>query len=126
MAPTGGHVKFNESPNDTVVREIQEELKVRAVFLRNMQKPFFITTGETVGLTPGHADVSLWYLLRGSIHDILHFDRREFVDAEWYTFQEILETDPAIFDPHLKRFIKKLDAFLRDTSTYNGCCATPG
>ncbi len=111
--PTGGHVKFNESPRDAVIREAQEELNVRAVFLRNIQKPFFITAGETVGLTPGHTDVSLWYLLRGGVHDTLHYDRKEFTDVEWYTFDEILETDPTIFDPHLQRFTLKLDTFLR-------------
>lgn len=114
--PTGGHVKFNESPRDAVIREAQEELKLNVrtvVFLRNIQKPFFITAGETVGLTPGHTDVSLWYLLRGNIHDPQRYDRREFTDVEWYTFEEILETDPAIFDPHLQRFTQKLDAFLR-------------
>lgn len=111
--PTGGHVKFNESPRDAVIREAQEELNVRAVFLKNIQKPFFITTGETVGLTPGHTDVSLWYLLRGSVHDTLIYDRREFTDVEWYTFEEVLGTDPAIFDPHLQRFTHKLDTFLR-------------
>jgi 8-oxo-dGTP diphosphatase len=111
--PTGGHVKFNESPRDAVIREAQEELNVRAVFLRNIQKPFFITAGETVGLTPGHTDVSLWYLLRGSVHDTPHYDRREFTDVEWYTFEEIFETDPTIFDPHLQRFTRKLNSFLQ-------------
>jgi len=111
--PTGGHVKFNESPHDAVIREAQEELNVRAVFLRNIQKPFFITMGKTVGLTPGHTDVSLWYLLRGNVHDTLHYDRREFTDIEWYTYEEVLETDPAIFDPHLQRFTRKLESYLQ-------------
>jgi 8-oxo-dGTP diphosphatase len=111
--PTGGHIKFNESPRDAVIREALEELNIPAVFLRNIQKPFFITTGETVGLTPGHTDVSLWYLLQGSIHDTPRFDRKEFTDVEWYSFKEILETDPIIFDPHLQRFIEKLSNFFR-------------
>jgi len=110
--PTGGHVKFNESPRDAVVREAQEELKMHAVFLRDIQTPFFVTAGETVGLTPGHTDVSLWHLLRGSIHGTQQYDRKEFTDVEWYTFDEILETDPIIFDPHLQRFTQKLDTFL--------------
>lgn len=97
---------------DTAVREAKEEFNIKAVFLHNNQKPFFITRTQTVGLTPGHTDVSLWYLLKGNIHDTPRFDRSEFTDVEWYTFTEILETDPVIFDPHLQRFAAKLFAYL--------------
>lgn len=106
--PSGGHVKLNEHPKDTVVREAQEELKLHAQFLKDEASPFFITVTQTVGLTAGHTDVSLWYLLRGDIHEPLHFDRSEFKDMDWFTFEEILQTHPAIFDPHLHRFAKKL------------------
>jgi len=106
--PSGGHVELNESPRDAVAREAKEEFDVQAAFLRNHDKPFFVTVTQTVGLTPGHTDVSLWYLLRGSIHDKLRYDRSEFTDVEWYTFSEILETDTLIFDPHLQRFTAKL------------------
>jgi 8-oxo-dGTP diphosphatase len=105
--PTGGHVEINEHPRDTVIREAKEELKLKASFLNN-EKPFFITTTETVGLTPGHTDVSLWYLLKGSAHDFITFDKSEFNDVEWFTFKEILESDQSIFDPHMHRFTKKL------------------
>ena len=111
--PTGGHVQPNELPRDTVIREAAEELGMqKAVFLRNDDKPFFITVTQTVGLTPGHTDVSLWYLLRGSVHDTIRYDRSEFTDIEWYTFDEIMETDPLIFDPHFQRFTAKLAAIL--------------
>lgn len=66
--PSGGHVQLNESPRDAVVREAEEEFGIQATFLRNNSKPFFVTVTQTVGLTPGHTDVSLWYLLRGNIH----------------------------------------------------------
>jgi 8-oxo-dGTP pyrophosphatase MutT (NUDIX family) len=105
--PTGGHVEVNEHPRDTAVREAKEELNLKASFLNN-EKPFFITATETVGLTPGHTDVSLWYLLKGSTHDFITFDKSEFNDVEWFTFKEILESDQSIFDPHMHRFTKKL------------------
>ncbi len=105
--PTGGHVELNEDPKDTVTREAVEELDQEAIFLNN-RRPFFITVTQTVGLTPGHTDVSLWYLLRGNVHDFINFDRGEFNDVEWFTFDEILESDSVIFDPHMQRFTKKL------------------
>lgn len=111
--PSGGHVELNEHPKQTVIREAQEEIGQKAVFLRGNEKPFFLTVTETVGLTPGHVDVSLWYLLRGSIHDDLQFERREFHDMTWYSFDEILESHPAIFDPHMHRFTQKLVSYLR-------------
>ena len=110
--PSGGHVDVNEDPKDTVIREMREELNQEAIFLRNNEKPFFITVTKTVGLTAGHTDVSLWYLLKGSIHDRLNFDRAEFTDMTWFSFDEILEASPVIFDPHMQRFVRKLDEYL--------------
>lgn len=106
--PPGGHVELNESPRDAVVREAKEEFGITATFLHSNDMPFFVAVTQTVGLTPGHTDASLWYLLRGSVYDTLQYDRSEFTDIEWYTFDEILETDPLIFDPHLQRFTAKL------------------
>lgn len=106
--PNGGHVLFNEYPLDTVRRESMEELNQPATFLRSNELPFFVTTTQTVGLTPGHTDVSLWYLLQGNIHHTPAFSRDEFTDMQWFTFDEILESHPAIFDPHLQRFTRKL------------------
>jgi 8-oxo-dGTP diphosphatase len=110
--PSGGHVEPNEDPKQTVMREIQEELGQQAVFLRGNDKPFFVTVTPTVGLTAGHTDVSLWYVVRGSIHDRIDFDRREFNDVAWFTFSEILASSPVIFDPHMHRFTRKLVNYL--------------
>ncbi len=110
--PSGGHVELHEDPKATVTREIQEELGQQATFLRGNDKPFFITVTRTVGLTAGHTDVSLWYLVRGSIHDRITFDRREFKDIAWFSFDEVLESSPVIFDPHMQRFTQKLISYL--------------
>lgn len=110
--PTGGHVLEDEHPVKTVKRESIEELNQSAIFLHNNTSPFFITVNTTGGLTPGHVDVSLWYLLRGSVHSFINFDRAEFGDIEWFTFDEILESDPIIFDRHMQRFTKKLAEYL--------------
>jgi len=113
--PSGGHVEINEDPRDTVVRELREELNKDAVFLRNNDKPFFITVNETGGLTPGHVDVSLWYLVRGDAKEFLSYDKTEFNDIEWFTFDEVLASDPVIFDRHMLRFTRKLVQYLRQT-----------
>ena len=110
--PTGGHSTLNEHPKDTVIRETREELDIQAQFLNGNDKPFFVTVTTTVGLTPGHTDVSLWYLLRGDIHAPLRFERAAFTDMNWFTFDEVLESHPAIFDPHMQRFTQKLVANL--------------
>lgn len=111
--PSGGHVEPGEDPKETVVREIQEELKKKAIFVRSNDKPLFLTQATTVGLTAGHIDVSLWYIVRGHKHDRINFDRREFSDMEWFSFQEILESDPSIFDPNMQRFTRKLKSYLK-------------
>lgn len=111
--PSGGHVEPGEDPKTTVIREVREELGKEAVFLRSNDKPFFVTVNQTVGLTPGHTDVSLWYLLRGRLHDHLNFDRREFNDVAWFSFEEILQSSPVIFDRHMHRFTQKLIDYLR-------------
>lgn len=110
--PSGGHVGLNEHPKDTVIRESKEELSQEAVFLKNYDRAFFVTIMETVGLTPGHTDVSLWYLLRGSVHDKIDFERREFNDMAWFTLDEISQSHPAIFDAHMHRFTIKLKKHL--------------
>lgn len=110
--PSGGHVRLNEHPKQTVIRETQEELSRQAVFLQNSDKPFFITVNQTVGLTSGHTDVSLWYLLQGDMHEPITFERREFNDMVWFTFQEILDSHPAIFDRNMHRFTQKLIRYL--------------
>lgn len=111
--PPGGHVELNEHPRQTVIREAQEEVGHDAQFLKGRTSSFFITVTKTVGLTPGHTDVSLWYLLRGDIHADLTFERAEFTAMTWYSFDEILESHPAIFDPHMHRFTRKLAAYLQ-------------
>lgn len=110
--PTGGHVELHEDPKETVKRETVEELNMKATFLHGNESPFFITVTKTVGLTPGHTDVSLWYLLKGSIHEFINYDRTEFNDIEWFSFDEILQSDAVIFDPHLQRFTQKLMSYL--------------
>ena len=101
--PTGGHVEPNEHPKETVSRECAEELGIEADFWR--ETPLFITSTVTVGLTAGHTDVSLWYVLRGDSQASYAYDREEFNGVGWFA----LDTIPYDHsDPGMKRFIEKL------------------
>lgn len=101
--PSGGHVEPNEKPQETVKREILEELGIEANFM--IEDPFFLTITKTVGLTAGHTDISIWYILQGCSAISYVFDSEEFVEICWFSPSKI----PYIqSDPHMKRCIEKL------------------
>ena len=101
--PSGGHVELNEHPRDTAIREAAEELHLKANFL--FSTPLMITRTETVGLTAGHTDVSLWYVLRHDRSLPVTFDTKEFNDVQWFSFAKAASLKS---DPHLGRFLDKL------------------
>lgn len=101
--PPGGHVEMGEHPRSTVARELQEELGFRAT--HEIEAPLMVTCTTTVGLSAGHTDVSLWYVVHASRTQALAFDGAEFDAVKWFRFSEIpFERS----DPHLGRFIDKL------------------
>jgi 8-oxo-dGTP diphosphatase len=101
--PAGGHVEIDEDPKTTVSRECLEELNVTADFWE--QNPLFLTSTLTVGLTAGHTDVSLWYVLKGDSNKAYEFDKCEFNDVRWFQLDDIPRDKS---DPHMRRFIEKL------------------
>ncbi len=103
--PTGGHVEPHENPRDTVRREIQEELHMEAVFISD--EPVMVTKTTTVGLTPGHLDVSLWYVVSGDSEKEIEFDRNEFKACRWFGCEEVLNMTIDELDPHMHRFVRK-------------------
>jgi 8-oxo-dGTP pyrophosphatase MutT (NUDIX family) len=105
--PTGGHVEIDEDPKTTVERECLEELGVRADFWE--PEPLFITSTLTLGLTAGHTDVSLWYMLKGDSHATYEFDKEEFNEVRWFHLNDV-PYDKS--DPHMRRFIEKLKGSL--------------
>jgi 8-oxo-dGTP diphosphatase len=109
--PTGGHVEPGEDPAATVRREAPEELGLTAKFADPNARPLFITVTETTGeAETRHVDVSLWYLLDGTAGDELHADEREFSDVRWWTRAEIAAADHRFLEPHLMRFLAKVEA----------------
>lgn len=101
--PTGGHVEPGEHPRETVVRELREELSL--VPLDPVAAPLMVTCTTTVGLTAGHRDVSLWYVVKADRKQPASFDEQEFNAVKWFRFNEVpFERS----DPHMRRFIEKL------------------
>lgn len=105
--PPGGHIEINEHPKVTVERECLEELNVLANFW--LKDPIFITSTPTVGLTAGHIDVSLWYVLNGHYREKYVFDKEEFEEIRWFNFDQIPYKQS---DPHMKRFVQKFRGLL--------------
>jgi len=103
--PSGGHVEPGEHPRTTVVRELAEELGFSAGHA--IQAPLMVTCTTTVGLTAGHTDVSLWYVVRADRNQPLRFDQAEFAAVKWFEFSQV-PVDRS--EPHLGRFMKKLNA----------------
>lgn len=103
--PPGGHVEADEHPRATVTRELEEELGLRAI--HDIDAPLMVTCTTTVGLTAGHTDVSLWYVVNADAKQALTFDRTEFDAVQWFQFADVpFERS----DPHLQRFMQKLSA----------------
>ncbi len=103
--PSGGHVEPGEHPRATVARELFEELGFHAS--HEIGPPLMITASETVGLTAGHMDVSLWYVVRAERGQAIRYDEEEFNGVRWFDFPEIPYERS---DPNLRRFVQKLRA----------------
>ena len=113
--PTGGHVEPQEHPRTTVMRELEEELGFSCP--HPVQAPIMVTCTPTVGLTPGHIDVSLWYVVLASQTQPLKFDKSEFSDVRWFPFSHV---PLGRTDPHMGRFIAKLKSNFSTAKTSSG------
>lgn len=103
--PSGGHVEPDEHPTTTVIRESQEELHIDADFA--FPQPIFLTVTRTVGISAGHSDVSLWYVLKADSRQTLEYDHAEFYGVAWFAL-DALPLDRS--DPHMARFVAKLQS----------------
>ncbi|MDQ7908706.1 NUDIX hydrolase [Phytohabitans sp. ZYX-F-186] len=99
--PPGGHVDPDEHPAATARREAREELGVAVEVW-----PVFLTATRTVGLDAGHTDVSIWWVA-ASDRGWAVPESDEFREARWWTPEEIAAAGET-FDPHFRRFVRKL------------------
>jgi 8-oxo-dGTP diphosphatase len=122
--PAGGHIEPGEDPAHTALREASEELGIAASFLPVVgARPLMVTQTRTVGMSAGHTDVTLWYVMENDAEVAPAGDSVEFTGWRWWTFEEVLTADPAVLDPHLPRFVAKLAALL--TTYVSGAPARP-
>ncbi|WP_229219968.1 NUDIX domain-containing protein [Rugamonas fusca] len=92
-----------EHPRVTVARELEEELGFATP--HPVDAPLFVTVTQTVGLTAGHTDVSLWYVVHARRDQAIRYDEGEFEQVRWFALDEVpLERA----DPHMGRFLAKL------------------
>ncbi len=112
MLPNGGHVDKNELPFNAAIREMREEMNEEGRFLFDSKVPLFLDQMQTVGLTAGHTDVTLWYVFERDstkpINDKSEEFTKEFDGYMWFTFKEVLNIDIEKLNPNMHRFIKKL------------------
>ena len=92
-----------EHPKAAVSREASEGLGLESKLL--FEKPIFVSSSKTVGLTAGHTDVSLWYVLKGNRKQKYEYDRSELNRIKWFHKDELPYERT---DPELKRFMLKL------------------
>ena len=103
--PPGGHVEPGEHPRETVKRELQEEL---GFFVgHDIAAPLMLTCTATVGLTSGHTDVSLWYLVTAARTQPISYDEKEFAGICWFRYSDV---PLHRVDPHMARFLAKLNS----------------
>jgi 8-oxo-dGTP diphosphatase len=100
--PPGGHVDPGEHPRATARRELLEELGIAA---DPIGAPLLATISTTVGLTAGHTDVSLWYVVQARRDQAVTFDEREFTELRWFKWDQV---PLARAEPQLPRFLAKL------------------
>src|SRR3989344_2877641 len=83
----GGHIDRGEGLLDTLNREIEEELGVRA-FYQALPEPFLITMAEiNQPNRPCKEHFDIWFLMATDGYDF-NLNPEEWHDARWMTFDE--------------------------------------
>lgn len=84
--PPGGHIEPGETPSDTAVREMMEELKT--TITKDMLEPFNLSVKPINRPDKGcmaHYDV--WHLVHLPVQDFDYL-KSEYYDARWFIIEE--------------------------------------
>lgn len=101
--PGGGHLEVDEEPLACALREMREEFGEELPLLSS--SPLFLSLC-TVEQPAVHTDVALWYLVRGDGVAIPNYDRREFSDMRWFSWDRL---PIGRTDQSLARFVEKVE-----------------
>ncbi len=86
MVP-GGHIDKGENPKETALRECREEIQYEC---KEDECTLFNVSISPINSEPRgcitHFD--FWYIVEMTEKIDLHFDKREFSDAGWYSYDE--------------------------------------
>ncbi|MBL1076922.1 NUDIX domain-containing protein [Nocardia sp. 2] len=107
--PMGGHVEPGEHPLAAAQREVREELGIEGSFDVVGERPLFLSV-TAVPFPQPHVDISLWHVIRGNRSHAYSLDPGEFDGGRWWPLDAAALPES---DPHLPRFVRKLDHTLR-------------
>lgn len=106
--PPGGHINLGETPIDTVRREFIEELSHK---LTNEQVELFDLSTKDVSGNPRHKckiHYDFWHIVYTDKIPFV-FDKGEFYDAGWFTFDEALKKTKL---KQYNKIIRKIKAYI--------------
>lgn len=84
--PPGGHTETGETPSNTAVREMKEELRVDIT--KEMLEPFALSVKEIGRPEQGcEAHYDVWHLVHTKVQNY-DFLKSEYYDARWFTIPE--------------------------------------
>lgn len=106
--PPGGHIKMGESPEQTVLREFEEELDYRVNQESIDLFDLSITPVRKTKSRKCKVHYDFWYVVYVAPIDF-HFDKGEFHAADWFTFEEALQKTKR---PTYNAIIRKIKAFV--------------
>jgi 8-oxo-dGTP pyrophosphatase MutT (NUDIX family) len=108
----GGHVDPDEDPRRTIVRELDEELRIAPSFHPSTgSAPLFLTVTQTRG-AHSHTDVTLWFVFQADRDAPITPDPSEFSEVRWFELDRETGWAAEQFDPQMARFVTKLSQTL--------------
>lgn len=71
---------------------MRSQIRDELIDAHSIKAPLMVTCTTTVGLTAGHTDVSLWYIVRSNRTQEFHYDETEFNSIQWFAFADFMRS----------------------------------